>query len=43
MINLNEIAFIDIDGFDYNDGECLISQKHNARPSSNAITCGYAG
>ncbi len=24
MINLNEIAFIDIDGFDYNDGECLI-------------------
>ncbi len=24
MINLNEIAFIDTDGFDYNDGECLI-------------------
>ena len=24
MINLNESAFIDIDGFDYNDGECLI-------------------
>ena len=22
MINLNEIAFIDTDGFDYNDGEC---------------------
>ena len=21
MINLNEIAFIDTDGFDYNDGE----------------------
>ena len=24
MINLNEIAFIDTDGFDYNDGECLV-------------------
>ena len=24
MINLNEIAFIDTDGFDYNDGESLI-------------------
>ena len=24
MINLNEIAFIDEDGFDFNDGECLI-------------------
>ena len=24
MINLNEIAFIDSDGFDYNDGESLI-------------------
>lgn len=24
MINLNEIAFIDSDGFDYNDGEELI-------------------
>ena len=24
MINLNEIAFIDTEGFDYNDGECLV-------------------
>lgn len=24
MINLNEIAFIDTNGFDYNDGESLI-------------------
>lgn len=24
MINFNEIAFIDTDGFDYNDGECLV-------------------
>lgn len=24
MINLNEIAFIDTDGFDYNDGGCLV-------------------
>ena len=24
MINLNEIAFIDTEGFDYNDGESLI-------------------
>ena len=24
MVNLNEIAFIDTDGFDYNDGECLV-------------------
>ena len=24
MINLNEIAFIDTDGFDYNDGEYLV-------------------
>ena len=42
MIELNKIAFIDEDGFDFNDGESLIRFDTVAYyPDRNEIICNY--